>query len=135
MNFLKKIFSPKPKSFYQQLGGERALRSLVREFYIVMDTDPQALECRALHAKSLQQAEEKLFLFLSGWLGGPPLFEQKYGHPRLRMRHFPFAIGERERDQWLYCMEQALERCQVKSELRSLLLPPLRELAERVRNQ
>ena len=54
-----------------------------------------------MHGANLDQAKEKLFKFLSGWLGGPDLFIQEYGHPRLRMRHFPFEIGIEERDQWV----------------------------------
>ena len=100
-----------------------------------MDTDPKAHECRALHGKDLSQAKSKLFDFLSGWLGGPPLFEEKYGHPRLRMRHFPFAIGPLERDQWLYCMNQAMEKMSLDVELKNQMRNAFEGLAERVRNK
>ena len=90
---------------YQRIGGETGVRNLVDRFYDLMDTLPEAYEIRKLHAPDLSQAREKLFMFLSGWMGGPPLYEQAYGHPRLRMRHLPFAIGERERDEWLWASE------------------------------
>lgn len=134
-NLLKHKLSREPKSIYNILGGEKKLKAIVSEFYHVMDKDPKAHECRALHANDLQEAEEKLFFFLSGWLGGPSLYEKKFGHPRLRMRHFPFAIGAKERDQWLYCMEESLKKNQVKPELQQKLMEALSGLAERVRNQ
>lgn len=134
MSFLS-WFQKKPKTPYDELGGAKGLQQLVTHFYQVMDTDPTARECRALHGPELTGAQEKLFDFLSGWLGGPPLFEQKHGHPRLRMRHFPFAIGERERDQWLFCMREAFSRSGTSPELAEKIMHALSELAERVRNQ
>ncbi len=132
--WLKVLLRPAPKSVYQLLGGEKMVRSLVADFYHVMKTDPKASECLALHANDLQEADDKLFLFLSGWLGGPPLYEQKYGHPRLRMRHLKFPITTLERDQWLYCMEQALEKNKIDPSLKAQMMEALTGLAERVRN-
>ncbi|HND47437.1 MAG TPA: group II truncated hemoglobin, partial [Anaerolineales bacterium] len=97
------------QSLYELLGGEEGVRTLVDRFYDLMDSSPEAKDVRALHAKSLKQAREKLFMFLSGWSGGPPLYIEKFGHPRLRMRHMPFVIGTRERDQWLWCMNHAVD--------------------------
>lgn len=96
-------------SLYDLIGGETKLRALVDRFYDIMDSSSEAGNIRAFHAKSLQQSREKLFMFLSGWSGGPTLYVEKYGHPRLRQRHMPFAIGEIERDQWLWCMNKALD--------------------------
>jgi len=95
-------------SVYDRLGGEPAVRALVERFYALMDELPQAQEVRRLHPPSLAHSADSLFKFLSGWFGGPPLYIRKRGHPRLRMRHMPFAIGPAERDQWLLCMRQAL---------------------------
>src|SRR5215204_3170834 len=81
------------RSLYEMLGGETGLRSLVNRFYDLMDSSPEAEKIRAFHAKSLNQSREKLFMFLSGWSGGPQLYIERFGHPRLRMRHMPFAIG------------------------------------------
>ena len=131
---LKNLLTPRPKSVYQLLGGEKVVLAIVTDFYHVMKTDPKASECLALHASDLQEAADKLFLFLSGWLGGPPLYEQKYGHPRLRMRHLKFPISERERDQWLYCMEKSLEKNKINAELKDQMMQALSGLAERVQN-
>ena len=103
---------------YALLGGDEAVRALVERFYDLMDLEPQYAELRALHAPDLAQAREKLTLFLSGWLGGPSLYIERYGHPMLRRRHLPFAIGTRERDQWMACMEQAMVEQGVAEDLR-----------------
>ncbi|MFL5813714.1 MAG: group II truncated hemoglobin [Bdellovibrionia bacterium] len=123
------------KTVYETLGGAEGVRALAREFYHLMDTLPDAQGIRRLHPEDLASSEEKLFLFLSGWLGGPPLFVEKYGHPRLRMRHFPFAIGQSEADQWMLCMEQALKIVGVADPLLSELTATLRKLADHMRNR
>lgn len=99
-----------PLSQYQQLGGEAGVRQLADRFYDIMASDPRAAELLAMHPQPLTQIRQKFFEFLSGWLGGPPLFEQNYGHPRLRARHLPFRIDIAMRDQWLLCMYQALDQ-------------------------
>ncbi|MBY0515930.1 MAG: group II truncated hemoglobin [Bacteriovoracaceae bacterium] len=131
LDFLK----PKPKTPYQRLGGEKGVRELVTHFYEIMDHDPNAAAVRATHGESLETAASKLFDFLSGWLGGPPLFETKYGHPRLRMRHFPFAIGPQERDEWLYCMDQAMKKMHLEADLHQQMTEAFAGLAERIRNK
>src|SRR5689334_12758196 len=95
------FFDMAEPTLYDLLGGADGLRALVDRFYDQMDTAPEATHVRALHPASLEGSREKLFLFLSGWSGGPPLYIERYGHPRLRMRHNPFSIGVRERDEWL----------------------------------
>lgn len=120
---------------FEQIGGAAGVRALVDRFYDLMDTAPEATAVRALHAKSLKVSREKLYLFMSGWLGGPPLYVEAYGHPRLRMRHFPFAIGVRERDEWLWCMEKAISEHAMPEALRELLVLRLRDLADHMRNQ
>lgn len=120
---------------YEQLGGEETLRRLVRRFYQIMDTLPEARGVREMHPGNLQGSEEKLFMFLSGWLGGPQLFVEKYGHPRMRARHMPFKIGKSERDQWMICMVQAFEAEGIQDPLRSELLHALLRLADHMRNQ
>jgi hemoglobin len=122
-------------SHYEQLGGDAGVRALVDRFYDLMDTAPEATAVRALHARNLKVSREKLYLFMTGWLGGPPLYVEAYGHPRLRMRHFPFAIGSRERDEWLWCMERAIAEHEMPESLRQLLLVKLRDLADHMRNQ
>ncbi len=117
------------------LGGEAGIRALVDRFYDLMDTAPEAAEIRALHAASLTRSREKLFEYLTGWTGGPPLYETKYGHPRLRARHLPFPIGARERDQWLWCMDRALSEHPMPPDVRAFLTQRLHALADHMRNQ
>lgn len=120
---------------YQRIGGADGVRNLIDRFYDLMDTLPEAYEIRKLHAPDLGQAREKLFMFLSGWMGGPPLYEQTYGHPRLRMRHLPFPIAERERDQWMLCMTQAMADTGVEPELAEELQQAFFRVADFMRNR
>ncbi|MBN8491176.1 MAG: group II truncated hemoglobin [Burkholderiales bacterium] len=94
---------------YQRLGGEAGVRRLVQRFYALMDAMPEARGVRDMHPQDMARSEDSLFKFLSGWFGGPPLYMQERGHPRLRMRHMPFGIGQGERDAWMQCMRQALQ--------------------------
>ena len=123
--------SPLP---FDQLGGADGVRSLVDRFYDLMDSSPEAADVRTLHAPSLKRSREKLYEYLTGWTGGPPLYESKYGHPRLRARHLPFTIGARERDQWLWCMDRALDAHEMPGELRIFLGTKLHQLADHMRN-
>jgi hemoglobin len=120
---------------YERLGGAAAVRKLVDRFYDLMDGLPEAAQIRDLHPEDLAGSRDKLFKFLSGWLGGPPLYEAEYGHPRLRARHLPFPIGEAERDAWLRCMEQALAETEMEELLRNHLLQSLRNTADHMRNR
>jgi len=119
---------------YQRMGEEAGIRRLVTTFYQLMDTLPEAEGIRLLHPEELDESEEKLVLFLSGWSGGPPRYVEKYGHPRLRMRHMPFQIGESERDQWLLCMRRALEECIADKEVRDFLDEKFTHIADFMRN-
>jgi hemoglobin len=123
------------RSLYELLGGETGVRALVDRFYNLMDSSPEAKDIRALHAASLKQSREKLFMFLSGWSGGPQLYMEKFGHPRLRQRHMLFAIGERERDQWLWCMNRALDAGDFHPAVVEHLKARFSEIADFMRNQ
>lgn len=103
------------ETIYQRIGGAYGVRALARRFYALMDELPEAYAVRSLHPQSLAGSEDSLFEFLSGWFGGPPLYVQAHGHPRLRMRHAPYRIGPAERDEWMLCMREAL-REQVRDE-------------------
>ena len=94
---------------YETLGGEAAVRGLVDRFYDLMDLEPAYAVLRGIHPSDLAGSRDKLFWFLSGWLGGPDLYQSRFGHPRLRARHLPYAIGIPERDQWMACMVQAMQ--------------------------
>lgn len=121
-------------SLYELLGGETGLRSLVDRFYDLMDSSPEAEKIRSFHAKSLNRSREKLFMFLSGWSGGPQLYVERFGHPRLRMRHLPFPIGTVERDQWLWCMNKALDESQLDPRVVEYLKLRFAEVADAMRN-
>ena len=120
---------------YEAIGGEQAVRTLVDRFYDLMDTLPAAQGIRVLHPASLTGSREKLFLFLTGWLGGPPLYVERFGHPRLRARHSPFPIAESERDQWLLCMQQSVNELEVEPQWRDFLMEKFRGLADFMRNK
>ncbi|MDH4114271.1 MAG: group II truncated hemoglobin [Burkholderiaceae bacterium] len=120
---------------YELLGGDTAVRELVDRFYDLMDLEPAYAELRRVHGADLTHARDKLHWFLSGWMGGPDLYIERFGHPRLRARHLPFAIGIRERDQWLACMNQAMVECGVKEDLRARLLQAFFQTADWMRNQ
>ncbi len=122
-------------SAYELLGGEAGVRALVDHFYRIMDTTPEVAHIRRMHPDDLSGSGDKLFMFLSGWFGGPQLYAEKFGHPRLRQRHMPFAIGEAERDQWMLCMERALEAAGVASELKAKLLEAFFRTADFMRNR
>jgi len=120
---------------YDFIGGESAIRSLVDRFYFYMDILPEAQDIRAMHQPDLASAKDKLFKFLSGWLGGPNLYIEEYGHPMLRMRHFPFKIGESERDQWMLCMKKALAEIPMDPRLLTNIKNALQQLATHMINQ
>ncbi len=120
---------------YQRIGGEAVVRQLTRRFYEIMDELPETYPLRKIHAEDLTESGQKLFEFLSGWLGGPQLFIEKYGHPMLRRRHFAFRIGREERDQWLLCMQMALDEVVPDAALRSELYDAIAHLADHMRNQ
>lgn len=119
---------------YVLLGGEPAVQKLVDRFYDLMDEKEEVRVLRDLHAKNLKVSREKLYLFLSSWLGGPQLYVEKYGHPMLRRRHLPFSIGDAERDQWMLCMNQTLDE-QTEEPLRQQLKDAFTKVADHMRNQ
>ena len=120
---------------YERLGGEKSVRELVDRFYDLMDSRPDTSELRKIHAPDLSDARNKLFMFLSGWLGGPSLYIEKFGHPRLRQRHMPFAIGELERDQWMLCIEQAMQDMNIEMTLKKELYAAFYKTADFMQNQ
>jgi hemoglobin len=120
---------------YERIGGEAKIRQLVDRFYQIMDELPETYGIRKMHAEDLSGSRQKLFDFLSGWMGGPQLYVQKHGEPFLRRRHFPFAIGDSERDQWMRCMKQALEEVVEEPQLRAELVAAFAKVADHMRNQ
>jgi hemoglobin len=120
---------------YERIGGDAAVRKLCNTFYEIMCDTPQTQLIRNLHPQDISLSEEKLYLFLTGWLGGPQLYVEKYGHPRLRARHLPFPIGIEERDQWLYCMAQALKTMELDTLFAEQLMGSFVQTADFMRNQ
>ncbi|MEO1765884.1 group II truncated hemoglobin [Thiobacter aerophilum] len=122
------------QTHYERIGGEEKVRQLVDRFYDLMDEDPDYYGIRKLHPRDLTASREKLFMFLSGWMGGPPLYVEAFGHPMLRARHLPFPIGVAERDQWLACMARAMAELGVENELRQELIQAFARTADHMRN-
>ena len=128
-----------PQSLYDLLGGEpeatNQIREIVEAFYDVMDSDEKAKTIRLMHPEDLTSSREKLFMFLTGWTGGPQLYIERYGHPFLRRRHLPFKIGEEERDQWIYCMTKGMLNLKMEEVKIKALLNALYPIADFMRNQ
>lgn len=120
---------------YEWLGGDARVRALVDRFYDLMDLESSYTELRQAHGESLSTARDKLYWFLSGWLGGPNLYIEQFGHPRLRARHMPFAIGIKERDQWVACMAQAMTELEVDPVLAARLRESFMQTADWMRNK
>lgn len=117
------------------IGGEPVVQALAERFYDLMDLEPAFALLRAGHGPSLEEARQKLFWFLCGWLGGPDHYQERFGHPRLKMRHMPFAIGIAQRDQWLACMGQAMQEVGVEAALRQRLEASFFQTADWMRNR
>ncbi|MPS47937.1 group II truncated hemoglobin [Methylobacillus sp.] len=122
-------------TLFELLGGAEQVRAIVERFYDIMDTDPRAAGIRAMHAPELTSAREKLFMFLTGWTGGPQLYMERYGHPRLRMRHMSFPIDESARDQWMYCMVKAMHDTGVDEAIIEKMGAALYGVADFMRNR
>lgn len=121
-------------SVYTRLGGAPAVRALVERFYALMDELPEAYGVRRMHPEALAGSADSLFKFLSGWFGGPPLYTRERGHPRLRMRHAPYAIGPAERDEWMLCMRLALAEQVIDPGLRQAVAERFAAMAEHMVN-
>jgi len=117
------------------IGGESQVHALVDRFYDLMDLEPGYAALRAAHGTELANAREKLKMFLTGWLGGPQRYTEQFGHPRLRMRHMPFSIGIAERDQWVACMDQAMQETEIDGALRTRLKESFMQTADWIRNR
>jgi hemoglobin len=129
------LSDPPQRNAYEWLGGDAAVRALVDRFYDLMDLEAGYTALRQAHGPDLHDARDKLYWFLSGWLGGPNHYIERFGHPRLRARHMPFAIGILERDQWLACMDQAMGEVGVEAALRERLKHAFFQTADWMRNK
>lgn len=122
-------------SIYEALGGDAGVRRLVDAFYDAMMTEESAATILAMHPADLTSSRDKLYWFLSGWTGGPQLYVERFGHPRLRMRHIRFPIGDAEAAAWMHCMRIALGLVVEDSELRVRLHSAFAGVAAHMRNQ
>ena len=121
-------------SHFERIGGAASIDRLVEAFYARMDSLPGAAAIRSMHADDLSPMKDVLKRYLGEWLGGPPLYSKERGHPRLRMRHLHFKIGEAERDAWLLCMQGALQAEVANRPLRDELFEKFAKLADWMRN-
>nr|WP_316655448.1 group II truncated hemoglobin [uncultured Gellertiella sp.] len=122
-------------TLFEAIGGERTVKALTRRFYQLMDTLPEASHCRAVHPADMSGSEAKLADYLIGYLGGPPVYVEKHGHPMLRRRHFIAEIGPRERDGWLLCFRQAMDETIGNETLRAIIREPIERLAHHMQNK
>jgi len=122
-------------SQFTRIGGTEAVDHLVEAFYARVDTLPEARTIRAMHANDLTETKNVLKRYLGEWMGGPRLYSQERGHPRLRRRHIGFKIGEQERDAWLLCMRGALDEVVADAALRETLFQAFAKLADWMRNE
>lgn len=122
-------------TLYEAIGGDATVRALTRRFYELMDTLPEAARCRAIHPADLSGSEAKFYDYLTGYLGGPPVYVEKHGHPMLRRRHFVAPIGPAERDEWLLCFRRAMDETIGNPKLREIIWTPVKRLAFHMQNQ
>ncbi len=128
------------ESIYSKIGGEQGLQIFVDALYDAMDNLPEVAQVRDMHPADLSYARERLFMFLSGMLGGPPLYMEAFGHPRLRRKHLHFSIGNEERDQWMKCAQRAADKLAVNGQAidvstKQALLAQLAAMADHLRNK
>lgn len=122
-------------TLYETIGGAPVLREMVDRFYDLMELEAEFAGIRVMHPPSTDGSRDKLYFFLTGWMGGPDLYIEKFGHPRLRARHLPYAIGTSERDQWLRAMAWAMEDTGIEESLRVRLMESFYQTADWMRNK
>jgi hemoglobin len=122
-------------NLYTRLGGEAVIRAFVNHLYDYMESTASVGHIRSMHSADLSLARERLFMFLSGMLGGPPIYMDKFGPPRLRRKHLHFDIGNEERDQWLSCAQHAINLLDIDGHLCDELMRNLTVMANHLRNK
>ena len=126
--------SASPANLYEQLGGDPAIQAFVSRLYDIMASAPEAEYIWKWHPEDLGEVKARLRAFLSGWLGGPVVYPERYGPPMMRRRHMGFPIGPRERDIWLACARAALNDTVPDEAARANLDIALAAMAEHMRN-
>ena len=117
-----------------EILGDQGIKTLANAFFEVMDELPLAADIRAMHAENLDHIKRMMSAYLTGWMGGPPVYQAIKGTVCLTEPHEMFRIGPKERDQWLACMDEALIRIDASEELKAMLKKPMYQIAETVRN-
>ena len=120
-------------SLYQEVGGSDFFVELVNKFYEGVVNDEIIISLYP-DRNDLEVAKERLSLFLMQYWGGPTTYSDERGHPRLRQRHFPFAIGERERDHWLMHMQSAIDAMPASDSVRTRLSEYMSNAAQHLVN-
>ncbi len=120
---------------YDWIGGEPTVRKLVDRFYEIMDGEDFAATIRGMHQADLAPMRASLFEYLSGWLGGPPLYVVKHGSPCISRAHAPFAIDRAASDAWMRCMNQAMLDTGIPEQYRELLSPAFERMATMLINR
>lgn len=120
---------------FQAAGGVEGLTKLVDKFYEEMDHLPEARVIRQMHQSDLTQVKDKLVRFLCGWLGGPRLFQEKYGQISIPLVHRPFPIGVEESAAWMSCMQKAVSAQPFEEDFKRYLIEQLAVPAGRVINK
>lgn len=117
---------------YEEIGGDVMVRRLAEAFYAAVEQDSPTI--RAMLPANTRVSRQKLYEFLTGWMGGPPLYWERRGHPALRMRHAPFAIDAATAEEWAACMRRALNDCGIPEPARGWLGDELGRVAKMLRN-
>jgi len=120
------------QTLYQQIGGAKTVRAIVESFYPKVQAHPLLAP---LFPEDIRPVMEKQYLFLTQYLGGPPLYTEKRGHPMLRARHLPFPITQERAEAWLGCMKEALNEVGVKGLAREQIWSRLVLTAHHMINQ
>jgi hemoglobin len=123
------------KTPYELLGGDDGVRKLTSDFYGLMDTLPEAAPIRAMHKGDLSEMTDKLGTFLIGWLGGPQNYQERFGRVIIPLAHKPFRIGPAERDQWLMCMQGAIDETSLDASMKARLMDSFGRMAEMCRTK
>lgn len=118
---------------FDAVGGQEKIRSIVDRFYDIVDADAPVL--REMLPRDDSVSRDKLFAYLVEWTGGEPLYTPERGHPRMRMRHEPFAIGAEDVATWLRCFSQSLDENGVVGPIREFLDTKITELAHHMQNR
>jgi hemoglobin len=132
-NFTDKLAYGQLDTSYKAAGEETGLRKLSRDFYELMNELPQAKHIRDMHREDLSLMTDKLTLFLSMWLGGPRTYRDKYSQLGMPAAHRHLVINEAERDAWLICMDQAIEKQEFEESFKEYLKAQFRFPAEMIR--